>query len=70
MWVLKGVMMKSILDRSFRYTPSFKTDLAVKFAHVRKELGKRDMMPALHNAKIASNQSAAVGAKLLSGKTI
>ena len=29
--------MKSILDRSFRYTPSSKTDLRKTFAKVRRE---------------------------------
>lgn len=30
--------MKSILDRSFRYTPSGQTDLRKTFARVRREL--------------------------------
>ena len=30
--------MKSILDRSFRYTPSFNTDLKKTFARVQREL--------------------------------
>jgi hypothetical protein len=29
--------MKSVFDRSFRYTPSFRTDLKVTFARVRRE---------------------------------
>ena len=29
--------MKSILDRSFRYTPSFATDIKTTFARVRRE---------------------------------
>jgi hypothetical protein len=29
--------MKSILDRSFRYTPSFETDVAETFARIRRE---------------------------------
>ncbi len=29
--------MKSILDRSFRYTPSFGTNLKATFARVRRE---------------------------------
>ena len=29
--------MKSILDRSFRYTPSFNTDLKKTFARVQRE---------------------------------
>lgn len=30
--------MKSILDRSFRYTPSFQTDLKATFARIRREV--------------------------------
>jgi hypothetical protein len=30
--------MKSLLDRSFRYTPSYETDLKATFARVRREL--------------------------------
>jgi len=30
--------MKSILDRSFRYTPSSRTDLKKTFARIRREL--------------------------------
>jgi len=29
--------MKSILDRSFRYTPSFETDLRKTFARIERE---------------------------------
>jgi hypothetical protein len=29
--------MKSILDRSFKYTPSFKTDLRKTFTKLRRE---------------------------------
>jgi hypothetical protein len=32
--------MKSILDPSFRYTPSFKTDLRKTFARARRQQGK------------------------------
>jgi hypothetical protein len=32
--------MKSILDPSFRYTPSVETDLRKTFARVRRELRK------------------------------
>jgi hypothetical protein len=34
--------MKSILDRSFRYTPSSQTDLRKTFARVRREQVKAD----------------------------
>ncbi len=32
--------MKSLLDRSFRYTPSFATNLKNTFAKVRREMRK------------------------------
>ena len=34
---MKRGLMKSILDRTFRYTPSFKTDLKKTFARVQRE---------------------------------
>lgn len=34
---MKSSNMKSILDRSFRYTPSAHTDLRKTFARVRRE---------------------------------
>jgi hypothetical protein len=33
--------MKSILDRTFKYTPASKTDLSVTFRRVRKELAEQ-----------------------------
>ena len=32
-----SLVMKSILDRSFRYTPSIETDLRKTFARIRRE---------------------------------
>jgi hypothetical protein len=40
--------MKSILDRSFRYTPSVETDLRKTFARIRRK--QRDKVRALANA--------------------
>jgi hypothetical protein len=40
--------MKSILDRSFRYTPSVETDLRKTFARIRRK--QRDKQRALANA--------------------
>jgi len=45
---LKRGRMKSILDRSFRYTPSVETDLRKTFARVRRK--QRDKQLALANA--------------------
>jgi len=36
--------MKSILDRSFRYTPSIETDIRKTFARIRREQ-RRDEAP-------------------------
>lgn len=44
--------MKSILDRSFRYTPSAQTDLRKTFARVRREQRRQDP-PPLHAAASA-----------------
>lgn len=38
--------MKSILDRSFRYVPSYETDLRKTFERIRKE---REVKPSLVN---------------------
>ena len=50
--------MKSILDSSFRYTPSFGTDLKKTFARVRRdrriEAERSERVPAPLNAKISS----------------
>ncbi|HEY6864696.1 MAG TPA: hypothetical protein VI319_12440 [Burkholderiales bacterium] len=40
--------MKSILDRSFRYTPSVETDLRKTFARIRRK--QRDKVRAIANA--------------------
>jgi hypothetical protein len=37
--------MKSILDPSFRYTPSVSTDLRKSFAKIRREQCQRDTTP-------------------------
>lgn len=43
--------MKSILDPSFRYTPSGATDLRKTFARVRRELGKANKASASSNVQ-------------------
>jgi hypothetical protein len=42
--------MKSILDPSFEYTPSFKTDVQRTFARVWRELGEREEAGAAFDA--------------------
>jgi hypothetical protein len=37
--------MKSILDRSFRYTPAAKTNLHKTFARIRREQQKAEATP-------------------------
>ena len=37
--------MKSILDPTFRYTPSFSTDLRKTFARVRRDSAERSRAP-------------------------
>ncbi|MBI4207394.1 MAG: hypothetical protein HY527_20435 [Betaproteobacteria bacterium] len=46
--------MKSILDRSFRYTSSAQTDLRKTFARIRREqrLHERDEVQAVAEAKL------------------
>ena len=44
--------MKSILDSSFRYTPSAQTDLRKTFARLRREQRQSDLMRV--KAKIAA----------------
>jgi hypothetical protein len=42
--------MKSILDRNFKYTPSFETNLKNTFARIRKEM-KQAQATAEENKK-------------------
>jgi hypothetical protein len=52
--------MKSILDPSFRYTPSFDTDLKKTFARIRRDL-RTDAESVLRpGAKAAVNVSSIV----------
>jgi hypothetical protein len=43
--------MKSILDPSFRYTPSAKTDLRKTFARIRREQRRAEVMQTEADAK-------------------
>ena len=43
--------MKSILDRSFQYTPSAQTDLRKTFARVRREQRMRELSQAKVSAE-------------------
>jgi len=38
--------VKSILDPTFKYTPSVKTDIAKTFARIRRETARAAIMPA------------------------
>ena len=60
--------MKSILDNSFRYTPSFRTDLAKKFANVRKEQRKLNDAPVSDSAKVVPIAQSSAGKCQLSNK--
>ncbi len=45
--------MKSILDRSFQYTPSAKTDLKKTFARIRREQREADQRQAANDTEAA-----------------
>jgi hypothetical protein len=49
--------MKSILDRSFRYTSSAATDLRKTFDRIRREQRRQPMAQALSNAPVAATVS-------------
>ena len=51
--------MKSILDPSFRYVPSFSTDLEKTFARIRRDIA--DRRPAQTATRAAPNVSSIVG---------
>jgi len=51
--------MKSILDPSFRYVPSFSTDLEKTFARIRRDIAAR--RPAPIATRVAPNVSSIVG---------
>lgn len=46
--------MKSILDRTFRYTPSAQTDLRKTFARVRKEQRCNTTVPDASNPAVSA----------------
>ena len=43
--------MRSILDRSFQYTPSVETDLKKTFMRVRRRLKEQQLAQAMADAK-------------------
>ena len=49
--------MKSIFDRSFRYTSSAETDLRKTFARVRRRLREEEELRALAEAEAKSKVS-------------
>jgi hypothetical protein len=49
--------MKSIFDRSFRYTSSAETDLRKTFARVRRRLREEDELRALAEAEAKAKVS-------------
>lgn len=44
--------MKSILDRSFRYTPSVETDVRKTFARIRKRIRDNERAQAMVDAEV------------------
>lgn len=56
--------MKSVLDRSFQYTPSVETDLRKTFARIRRRLKEEErermLADAEAKAKVASIKSGRV----------
>jgi hypothetical protein len=49
---LKRGRMKSILDRSFRYTPSVETDLRKTFARIRRKQRDKQLAQASADAEV------------------
>lgn len=54
--------MRSILDRSFRYTPSFDTDVRRTFDRIRRE--RRELRPI----RLGAGASSVTGASATSGR--
>jgi hypothetical protein len=52
--------MKSILDPTFRYTPSVETDLRRTFARIRREQRARDVTRDVKASRDAQNRCAVV----------
>ncbi len=46
--------MRSILDRAFQYTPSFRTDVRATFARIRRDERARTETPASEPAPSAA----------------
>ena len=57
--------MKSILDPSFRYVPSFSTDLEKTFARIRRDARIADDRPAPRVAAVPPKVSSIVGKNVL-----
>lgn len=49
--------MKSILDRSFQYTPSAQTDLRKTFARIRREQRTRELTQAQVSSEVSHKVS-------------
>ena len=49
--------MKSILDRSFHYTPSVETDLRKTFARIRRKLKEQEQVRVLAEAEAKAKVS-------------
>ena len=58
--------MKSILDRSFRYTSSAATDLRRTFARIRREQRERELVQIQANAETSIKVTSITRGKSLS----
>lgn len=61
----EGVPMKSILDRSFHYTPSVATDLRKTFARIREERSQIEHDTSGAQAATESSANVVVPMRLL-----
>ena len=63
--------MKSILDPSFRYTPSTATDVRKTFARVRREMQRAQAQPARRESEatrvVALQRASAKGVRGIGG---
>ena len=59
--------MKSILDPSFRYTPSFNTDLQKTFARVRRDQ-RQDAQRAMHATATPIGKVSSIVGKTATGR--
>lgn len=57
--------MKSVLDRSFQYTPAVETDLKKTFARIRRQLREENRQRVLADAEVKGKVSPITSGRII-----